>query len=463
MAILNGEEMKVIINLSERRKADLRRSWPIKVKWGELPGGYKSPVFFNTRVELNEAFTSYCLHITNKNVRSRAGMQSHKSSIDKSTNALKSLADFMLSHGLKMDEVEDCHLEAYREWELVNVRSKKSSRDDLSSKRTVNIKLREVYNFYIWAQEKYLILEGYVGIGHEYKIQSLLTPDKKSTRSAFADDNRRYPLCYKRVGSSGQAVDYVATENDLHKLREYFNSGKDGYAAERNILIMDIVEAVGWRQGSVQSLTVDNFLGEKIIGTLNTDDAIATVKPKKQKFGYQFDFEFPEALIYRIQRHIKNTRSDLLLRKNITEGELQGALFLSSVTGKPLADSAITQLFSKAFSAVNCPRGSGIHSIRRKFTSDDIRVELETRVKKKLSTAPADVTHGTKRKLGHESELSLAAYYDASKTLTSTTIEYTLKEEVLMLKGDLAEGERENRELKDVIRKLEIENQKLRK
>ncbi len=455
--------MKLIIDKPGNRKADLRRNWPVTVKWGELPGGYKSPIFFNHRVELIETITSYCLQIADKNARCRAGAQSHKSAIDRATSALKSFVDFTLAHCLKIDEIEDNHLEAYREWELTNVRSKKSSRDDLSSKRTVNIKLREVYNFYIWAQEKFLIFENHIGIGDKYKIQSLLTPDRKSTRSASADDNRRYPLCYKRVGSSGQAIDYVATENDLHKLREYFNSGKDGYAAERNILIMDIVEAVGWRQGSVQSLTVDNFLGKKIIGTLNTADAVVTVKPKKQKFGYQFDFEFPEALIYRIQRHIEYSRSELLLRKNITEEELQEALFLSSVTGKPLADSALTQLFSKAFSAINCPRGSGIHSIRRKFTSDDIRVELETRVKKKLSTAPADVTHGTKRKLGHESELSLAAYYNASKTLTSTTIEYSLKEEVLMLKGDLAERERDNRELKDVIRKLKIENQKLRK
>ncbi|MCG8043799.1 MAG: ATP-binding protein [Candidatus Thiodiazotropha endolucinida] len=423
---------------------DLRFNWPITVQWGRLPGNYKSPVFFDRKLGVMEAFTRYCLDLADLNSRFKERQQAHKSQIDSAAQALKSFAEFLRPLRLEWDQVDDGHIEQYRAWLLERIERDPRSRDDLSRKRTVNVRMREIYNFYYWAQEEAFLVDNYIGWELDSKIRSKLPAYIKKGKAVVPKGKKGsllYPKTFTRTGSSSDVIDYTADARDREKLKEYFESqGGSGYVKRRNILMMEIASAMGWRQGSLNSLLIDSFSDEQIDKTV---DGVVVVKPPEQKFGYQYDFEVPLPLVLRINRHIKADRAALLKGKAVTEEVAMHHLFLSSTTATPLASNAISIIFSKAFTAIGAPKGAGIHSLRRGFTNDEIRFEIDARKRHNLSTAPEDVMLPVQRKLGQKSPLSMQAYADGTQSLTKDTVERELREENLQLRAEIAEKDRE--------------------
>lgn len=423
---------------------DLRYLWPITVQWGKLPSGYKSPIIFDGKLRIIEPFTRYCLDIANMNSRFKQRSQAHKSEINSASTALKYLADFMRTNRLEWNEVDDAHLDQFRTWYLEQIEQSSQTRNDLSRKRTVNIRLREIYNFYYWAQEEAFLVENHIGWELQSKIRSKLPAYIKDGRSALPrsdKNNLLYPKIFPRAGSSADVIDYTATDRDKENLKEHFETqGDSDYVVRRNILIMEIAATVGWRQGSIQSLLIDSFADEIIDGC---DKEFLAVQPLNQKYGYHYEFEVPLALALRINRHIKSDRANFLASKKLKEKTAKHHLFISSTTGKPLAEMTITEIFSKAFTAIGAPKGSGIHSFRRSFTSNEMRLQIDTRKRNNLSTAPEDVMLPVQRKLGHKSPLSQQVYADATQSLTRDTVERELRDENLQLRAEIAEKERE--------------------
>lgn len=426
-----------------RIAADLRVNWPITVTWGQLPNSYKSSVFFDRHLNVIESFTRYCLNITDMNLRLKPRKQAHVSQIDSATGALKALAEFMRYKHLDWDQLNDAYLEEFREWEYERITNKSQSRDDLSRKRTVNKKLREIYNFFLWAQEEALLIDEHIGWEYDSNIRSKLPYYLKSKNVEVKngrDESFLYPLCYKRIGSSSGKRDYIASDRDLELIKDNFKLGDDNYGSERNVLLTDLADAVGWRQGSIGSLTTDMFSDEVIN---SSEDEFVHVMPPAQKFGYTYEFEVPIALALRINRHIKTTRATHLNKKGIKPDDTPKSIWLSSKTGHALNSKTITDIFSKAFKDIGAPKGSGIHSIRRKFTNDELALEIETRRSQNLSTAPEDVMLPVARKLGHKSKLSQETYADATKSLTEESTERKLQMKILKLQSELMEKERE--------------------
>lgn len=423
---------------------DLRYLWPITVQWGKLPSGYKSPIIFDGKLRIIEPFTRYCLDIANMNSRFKQRSQAHKSEINSASTALKYLADFMRTNRLEWNEVDDAHLDQFRTWYLEQIEQSSQTRNDLSRKRTVNIRLREIYNFYYWAQEEAFLVENHIGWELQSKIRSKLPAYIKDGRSALPRSDKNsllYPKIFPRAGSSADVIDYTATDRDKENLKEHFETqGDSDYVVRRNILIMEIAATVGWRQGSIQSLLIDSFADEIIDGC---DKEFLAVQPLNQKYGYHYEFEVPLALALRINRHIKSDRANFLASKKLKEKTAKHHLFISSTTGKPLAEMTITEIFSKAFTAIGAPKGSGIHSFRRSFTSNEMRLQIDTRKRNNLSTAPEDVMLPVQRKLGHKSPLSQQVYADATQSLTRDTVERELRDENLQLRAEIAEKERE--------------------
>ena len=139
-------------NSEPKIKNDLRYIWPVTVQWGKLPGGYKSPIFFDGKLRIIEPFTRYCLDIAKINSRFKRRGQAHKSEINNASIALKYLAEFMRTLRLEWNQVDDGYLEQFRTWYLEKIEQSSQTRNKLSRMRTVNIRLREIYNFYHWAQ-----------------------------------------------------------------------------------------------------------------------------------------------------------------------------------------------------------------------------------------------------------------------------------------------------------------------
>lgn len=449
-------------NTEPKIKNDLRYIWPVTVQWGKLPSGYKSPIIFDGKLKVIEPFTRYCLDIAHMNSRFKQRAQAHKSEINGASTALKLLAEYMRANRLEWNEVDDGHLDQFRTWYLEKIEQSSQTRNDLSRKRTVNIRLREIYNFYHWAQEEAFLVENHIGWELQSKIRSKLPDYIKDGRSALPRSDKNsllYPKIFPRVGSSSDVIDYTASDRDKEKLKEHFETqGDSDYSARRNILIMEIAATVGWRQGSMQSLLIDAFSDERIDGC---NSGVLAVQPPNQKYGYRFEFEVPLALALRINRHIKSDRANLLARKNLKEDTAKHHLFVSSTEGTPLAEMTITEIFSKAFTAIGAPKGSGIHSFRRSFTSNEMRHQIDTRKRKNLSTAPEDVMLPVQRKLGHKSPLSQQVYADATQSLTRDTVERELRDENLQLRADLAEKEREISILVDKLD--ELNKKRLRK
>lgn len=431
-------------NSEPKIKNDLRYNWPVTVQWGMLPGAYKSPIFFDGKLRIIEPFTRYCLDIAKINTRFKRREQAHKSEINNASIALKYLAEFMRTLRLEWNQVDDGYLEQFRTWYLEKIEQSSQTRNKLSRMRTVNIRLREIYNFYHWAQEEACLVENYIGWELQSKIRSKLPAYIKDGRSALprvGKGNLLYPKLFPNAGSSSDVIDYTASDRDKEKLKEFFETqGGSDYSLRRNMLIMEIAASVGWRQGSINSLLIEAFLDERIEGC---DTDFLTVQPPEQKYGYQFEFEVPLALALRINRHIKSDRANLLACKKLNEDTAKHHLFVSSTTGKPLAVNSITEIFSRAFTAIGAPQGAGVHSFRRSFTTNEIRFQIDSRKRKNLSTAPEDVMLPVQRALGHKSPLSQQSYADASQSLTRNTVERELRDENLQLRAELAEKERE--------------------
>lgn len=431
-------------NSEPKIKNDLRYIWPVTVQWGKLPGGYKSPIFFDGKLRIIEPFTRYCLDIAKISSRFRRRGQAHKSEINNASIALKYLAEFMRTLRLEWNQVDDGHLEQFRTWYLEKIEQSSQTRNKLSRMRTVNIRLREIYNFYHWAQEEACLVENYIGWELQSKIRSKLPAYIKDGQSALprvGKGNFLYPKLFPNAGSSADVIDYTASDRDKEKLKVLFATlGDSDYSSSRNILIMEIAASVGWRQGSIHSLLIDAFSDERIE---ECDTGFLTVQPPEQKYGYQFEFEVPLALALRINRYIRSDRANLLACKKLKEDTSKHHLFISSTTGKPLAINTITEIFSRAFTAIGAPQGSGIHSFRRSFTTNEIRFQIDSRKRNNLSTAPEDVMLPVQRALGHRSPLSQQSYADASQSLTRDTVERELRDESLQLRAELAEKERE--------------------
>jgi site-specific recombinase XerD len=431
-------------NLEPKIKNDLRYIWPVTVQWGKLLGGYKSPIFFDGKLRIIEPFTRYCLDIAKINSRFKRRGQAHKSEINNASIALKYLAEFMRTLRLEWNQVDDGYLEQFRTWYLEKIEQSSQTRNKLSRMRTVNIRLREIYNFYHWAQEEACLVENYIGWELQSKIRSKLPSYIKDGQSALprvGKGNLLYPKLFPNAGSSSDVIDYTASDRDKEKLKEFFETqGGSDYSQRRNMLIMEIAASVGWRQGSINSLLIDAFSDEKIEGC---DTDFLTVQPPEQKYGYLFEFEVPLALALRINRYINSDRVNFLASKKLNEDTAEHHLFVSAITGKPLAVNSITEIFSRAFTAIGAPQGAGVHSFRRSFTTNEIRFQIDSRKRKNLSTAPEDVMLPVQRALGHKSPLSQQSYADASQSLTRDTVERELRDENLQLRAELAEKERE--------------------
>lgn len=432
--------------------ADMRRNWPVTVTWGYLPGGYQSPVFFDRQLKIIEAFTRYCLNLADLNLRFKERTQAHKSTIEMVTGALKALSEYMRVNRLLWNEINDKYLEDFREWELEQINNKASSKDTLTQKNTVNRKMRVIYNFYTWAQEDAFLIDDYIGWKVDSQIRSKLPEYLHNSKTIIMGSHKKsflYPKIFRRIGEGNRGnKGYIATEHDLEMLTEYISNKNDEFSMVRNLLILDLADTVGWRKGSINSLLIEQF-SDKVID--ETDEDFIYVKPIEQKFNYQKEFKVPLSFALRINRFIKEARGMLISERNWTNDITEGRLFISSKTGKPLAYQTITSFFSKAFKAIGAPKGSGIHSLRRKFTNDQLEIELAVRKAQHLPIDPESVMYPISKKLGQESLYSQESYSDVVDNHTKESLENKLKIEKLKLKSELVERDSEIARLKRLL------------
>jgi hypothetical protein len=317
---------------------------------------------------------------------------------------LKRLIEF-LPEG-ELGAIDDQRLREFRDYELLRTMERKNSSGELlRAKRSVNIGLRRIYHFLSWTQATGWLPEGHIG---EHSSRVTVVRHRGSARRANGN-HYIYPLVFKYVGEGASTSGrYFATENDKSLLEAHFRRHCTAFVYARNLLLMEIADAVGWRRGAINSLLVDQF------PTRDGDVETMKVRPPSQKFGYQNWFDVGAALVTKIHFFIQNCRNPFYIEMGWNEGRSQGRIFTSARDGKPLTDQAITQIFGSAFKTIGAPRGAGIHSFRRKFADARVETEIRARLKLGLDTSTASVAASVAILLGQANPESVNSYVERS-------------------------------------------------
>jgi hypothetical protein len=304
----------------------------------------------------------------------------------------------------------------FREEEFSRILARASSNHETyAAKRTVNIKLIHIYHFLNWYQAS-SGCNGFFG-GSKGTVTTSLKPEDVRMRGSKLNNGSmfsRYPLLNRRVGqSSRQSRGYTATNEDRERIRQYFLENFTSYVAIRNILMMDIADKLGWRRGSVNSLSCEQF-SETALEEM-TGRGLPCV-PAKQKNGYLDSFYVPQDLAFRIAAFINDTREELVKEMGWYRISKTGAVFISARDGQPLTNKAISRMFGHAFALIGAPKRAALHSLRTKFANDAIGAETRARVALGLDTSSESVSAAVSQDLGHRNPASIQSYVSANQT-----------------------------------------------
>jgi integrase len=353
-------------------------------------------------------------------------------SVEGRAYAIYKYYEYLELKSLDFWRTDDQTLKSYRDVRA-NTQSKNSSGDHRARLRSVNLELRSLYLFFAWLQKDPHYGKGRTLIGtHGFQIRSTLlleqTVAKRHRRLRGAD---RYPLCFRNAGEgSKHRLAFVPSNRHRSILASYFYSRLDEATARRNCLIFELAWTIGWRRGSIMSLTVDDFDKAAEAGS----DEL-WIKPRQQKFGYSNSFMVPHRMAVQVLDYIASTRG-LFVREGVDD---ESALFLSSTTGRPLTPHTASGIFCKARRDLGWPRGSGLHAWRRGFTNEFIEREIDARLELGLDTGGDSIALSLASALGHENVSSQSAYIRDSQRRISSSRSFAAAEEISRLHTENAE------------------------
>lgn len=421
------------------------------VEWVD-DGSGKVPVFFDRRFRLVDMLHDFIADVADRKRRERGSLRAYQSTVDSATYALLDWWRYLEDNRQVWLEVTDNVLEGYRDHAFKRVRnSPKGRKSDRTAKRTVNARLRWIYRFYCWAQEDTGLCRNLVGMNHPIfsKLPTYWRRDKGSSKKKRGDRGVLYPVCFPRVDGRGSGPQYFATSKDKRSILARFADISDPVLAERNRLIIELTDRVGWRSGTLRGLVIDDFNADAFERA--TDEGI-TVHPEVQKFNNDQGFLVPYTLAARIQRYIV-LRSRWLAAHGWTEAHASRRLFLSARSGRPLGDKTISQLVGDAFRkiGVRAGMGAGHHSFRRKYSTESTADDIKARRALGLSTAAEDVGFATARRLGQKSIDSQAPYQRAVTSGLRDSEPLKMREQLRELESELAD---KDRVIADLKRKL---------
>lgn len=406
------------------------------IEWVDNGTG-KVPVFFDRKHRLFDPFHDYVDSLAGRK-RLAAPQGAYTAAVEAAAYALLAWLRHLEEAKVTWERASDDTLQKFREAALKQVLgSQRSKGNERTAKRTVNVRLQWIYRYYRWAQQDAGLCNGVIGPG--LAINSVITQPKckrPRSRKKREVDLDLYPLCFTGVSGTAGGSQYFATGKDKQRIARFFAKGTDPFIVERNQIILELSDRVGWRAGTLTYLTVDVFSEEAIE---KAEEEGLVVTPSVQKFAYQNNFTVPLTLALRIARHIE-VRQRWLAKHRWTEQQAQQRLFLSGKTGRPLGGKTIVQLMGSAFRAIGVVAkiGAGHHSLRRKFADESTRDDLVARRSMGLSTAVEDVMHATAMRLGQRNIASQTPYQRAVRDGTRQAEPHRLRVELQEMEASLA-------------------------
>ena len=335
----------------------------------------------------------------------------------------------------------DKELKAFRE-AMVKRKVAHSSGNPQARRRTINVDIRNIYLYYAWLQQdaRYGQRRRLLGAQGCQITSTLLERDPGREQG-----QRHYPLTFRQAGErSKHRLGFVPRESHRAALTEYFYEAFPPVLARRNCLMFELAWHVGWRRGSILSLTAEDFAEDRL-----REDQSLEVTPAAQKFGYSYAFSVPYTVALQVRAYLEREHAVLKARIGTTSSHL----FLSERTGQPLTPGAVSMLFSRARAALGWPAGAGLHAWRRGFTNTYIERELDARMELGLDTGGEAIAMSVAHALGQNSLASQAAYIrDAQRRLRGSAT-FRDKEEHVRLADENA---RLRAEVAALTRKLAV-------
>ena len=339
--------------------------------------------------------------------------QSSLNTVINRASTMRVFFQYLSDNDIDYLDVDDAILEKYRDKSFVT--SKAGSNTQLNKlQRSINVYLRQIYDFYKWVQEQEP-RKNILGIDG-CQIYSTLINNQYEKKNHF-------PKCYSSVGEhSKHTVNFVPSHEDYTDLFSYFLQQRPD-AGARNTLILRIFRDMGLRVGSLASLTIQQFDESKI----RKHGVIIEICPAVQKGGYSKKFEVPEELFYAIVNYIKKERQQIVDKFQTSSDRL----FLSSTKGIPLESNRISQIFLDAAKKIGWnDDGVGPHCWRRFFACETIENDIDSSIELGLDTSIEGIGLRTAQKLGHNSILSQEAYIRSLKRAGQETATSRLANEL---------------------------------
>lgn len=355
---------------------------------------------------------------------------------------------FLKSRNITFDKVDDKLLEEFRELAKSRAMQNPAHRGSVqAAERTVNAKLMRIYNWLVWLRD--------TGAGPSWLIgrvdclvTSTLVSGERDRGRSISDSRDRFPLLFNVADRSSKhrLPRVLPTEDTLTSAhRIFFDQARDLHTAHRNCLLLDIASVTGFRRGSINSLTVDQFTGTDYVETRN---GTVVIRPKKQKFGYGDTFEIPTFLHEQVKRFIIEHRNPFVESKCVKQSIHRGAVFLSNKTGAPLTDRSQTAIVSPVMRKLGLKKGSVLHVWRSKFAVEEVEKEYVDRKELELDTSPQSIQLAVSTALGHRHPESIRPYISAFEASKVSARRAKEREAMRNEKERMSQLERENRVLR---------------
>lgn len=385
----------------------------------------------NPRGETSWEFLDYMIYCIDS-----AGL--NRKTVENKAYSLAKWLRYLWSMRVGIFSARDSHIKGFRDLEVERIPTN-SNGSKMSRKRSINQDVRAIYQFYGWLQNTPKYGQGRNLLGSRLcQITSTLDDTSQDRMSRSRHRTGRYPLAFRDAAEgSKHRLGFVPDDNRRAQLVGHFYATSTPDVARRNTLMFSLAWHLGWRRGSILSLTVDDF--EIHRGTSN--DAIQIV-PRSQKFSYGKSFSVPTRIVAEVLDYVDGERRRLVART----GAKSRAIFLSLRTGEPLSNQAASSIFSKARSALGWPHGSGLHCWRRGFANNYLEREVDARLEIGLDTSGETLALSLAYALGQENISSQTAYIRDTqrRALRSTAFKRhddiaALTEENMKLVAEVAE------------------------
>lgn len=395
------------------------------------------PLFYD-RLErrILHEITDYALHLLD--VRGLKLL-----TVEQETTNLLCFWKFLRAENRRIHSINDRFLARFRDEELKLVLSQPSSKGCVrTAKTTVNQKLRSVYGWLWWLVDIGVSDANLIGPS-ECRVLSggRRRSSARTGNSAFVQ-RATHPLLFTGTGASSKhRTSFEVTTATFDAVTQaIMDSARSEYVRVRDCLFLDIARHIGFRRGSIASLTVDQFDRTKLIAHQNNTIRIS---PSSQKFGYSNAFEFPVWLALQLADFIDGARKQLLEEHGIPEDRAPGEIFLSDRNCKPITLRAVTQSIRPAMRACGAPKRAVIHVFRGLFANEAIDREIEYRVKRGLDTSTLAICAAVGLKLGHRNYMSLFAYVTQAQSRQGLEASTEATKEVKELRRRISELEAE--------------------